>query len=96
MMVNKQNGPENSGPFYCFIKLSVADSYLYCAINPFASVTIFAILSSFNWPFLNSANTSGNLFSISIKKCDSNSFTFLTATSFNKPCVPRYIIATCF
>ena len=82
-----KNGPENPEPLLLnsIKSFNYTSDYLYCAVNPFAMETIFPMLSSFNMPFLNSANTSGNLFSISVKKCASNSFTFLTATSFNNP-----------
>jgi hypothetical protein len=83
---NKQKSPDVPG---LFLLSGCGQTYLYCGISPFARLTILFRLSSFSWPFLNSASTSGSLFSISIRKCDSNSFTFFTDTSLSNPCVPR-------
>ncbi len=54
---------------------------LMCLLNPPSS----SIHLPVRFPFLNSAITSGNLFSISIRKCSSNSFTLFTGTSFDQP-----------
>ena len=70
-------------------EMGKANNELERGINPFAKSVIFLIPSSGKLPFLNSANTSGCLFSNSNKNCTSNAFTFLTATSFNNPCVPK-------
>ena len=65
-------------PSAFFADKSVYD--LYSGISSLAKATIFFNPLSGKLPALNSANTSGNLFSISIRKCSSNSFTLLTAT----------------
>ena len=63
--------------------------YLNCGTRLVANSTILPIPSSGNLPSLKSASTWGNLFSISCRKCSSNSFTLLTGTSFINPLVPR-------
>lgn len=73
------------GPF--MQKMSV--SYLYWGIRLWANSTIFLIPSSGRFPFLKAAITSGSLFSISSRKCSSNSFTRFTGTSLMIPLVPR-------
>ena len=89
--IQKEN-PEAKSVFtfrITYLYQYLPDLYLYAGFREFASSTIFLIPSSGKLPFLNSARISGYLDPISIKKCSSNAFTFLTGTSLSKPCVPR-------
>jgi len=82
---NKKGEPHGSPLLYGLIVCA----YLYWGIMLFANSTILLIPSCGKLPALNSFNTSGNLLSISRRKCSSNAFTFLTATSRSKPWVPK-------